>query len=440
MEEKATTLSVENKAKPYNLFKVKKKVITLKDKAVITLTNSTDSKDVNKKRCIVNGSADTIRVSTNNKTWKMLPSGSMVVKYDGTNWCRCPDEDKDDCKSSSESCSSSDSKDDCTDDSWSGPSCSDDSWSQSFSSCSDSDNDDNPVCPPVCPCPNSIIITEDRVGTHPVDIPAGYNVLNYTIVGGGGGGGSGHPRQFDSISGGGGGGGGGSGDLVMGTLSLQGVKSVTLTVGDGGAGGAETDATNGGDSYITLTYFSGPQTTTVVSKGGQAGSNHTPAIFPYGLGNGGGGFNGGGGGGSGGRLEDPFEGDKPGKGGRGTNPLHDGSDGFPITGPITAPVGGDGGNGGCTTGGLGGKGGSFNSGEVTQPLGGGGGGAGSPFSDGKGGNGGSYLGTPAGPGTRGGGGGGGGGDVITEGVRKALVIRVGGGRGGSGRISIVALR
>jgi hypothetical protein len=82
------------------------------------------------------------------------------------------------------------------------------------------------------------IATFTDVGTTTWVAPAGVSSIEYLVVGGGGGGANGYDNA--------GGGGGGGGMVLTGTLTVVPGTSYTVTVGDGGLGGANARANNAG--------------------------------------------------------------------------------------------------------------------------------------------------------------------------------------------------
>jgi hypothetical protein len=140
------------------------------------------------------------------------------------------------------------------------------------------------------------------VGSTTWTAPAGVTSVDYLVVGGGGGGANGYDR--------GGGGGGAAGMMLTGTLSVTPGESYTVTVGNGGTGGADARANNsgttGGDSSFSIVTALGGiggqasrvYTPTAQNTGGAAQISDTTLAQPGG-GGGGGGSGGGGGGASG---------------------------------------------------------------------------------------------------------------------------------------------
>lgn len=125
-------------------------------------------------------------------------------------------------------------------------------------------------------------------------VPAGTRSVEYLVVGAGGGGGNGYDN--------GGGGGGGAGMVLTGSLSVQPNQNLSVFVGTGGSGGANTRANLAGSAgqdsiFASITAFGGGGGLGSRTGGGagnaQVGSSAAPT---GGSGNGGGkGGNGGGG-------------------------------------------------------------------------------------------------------------------------------------------------
>ena len=118
------------------------------------------------------------------------------------------------------------------------------------------------------------------IGSCTWDIPANVNSIDYLVVGGGGGGGTRHS------------GGGGAGGLLQGNASVIGVSTISVTVGDGGAGG---DTAISGMNYALGT--SGETTTvsksvgsgtfaTLNAVGGGGGTTASPSGYVGGSGGG----------------------------------------------------------------------------------------------------------------------------------------------------------
>lgn len=137
------------------------------------------------------------------------------------------------------------------------------------------------------------------VGTTTWTAPANVNSVEYLVVGGGGGAGNGYDNA--------GGGGGGGGMTLTGTLAVVPGTSYTVTVGDGGLGGANARANNAGlpgnnSVFSSITSFGGGNG--LGSRtGGVAGvaqiSNTSSATGGSGSGGGNGGKGGGGASGAG---------------------------------------------------------------------------------------------------------------------------------------------
>jgi len=108
--------------------------------------------------------------------------------------------------------------------------------------------------------------------------PAGVTTIQYRLVGGGGAGGSAHSSYTYS-----GGGGGAGGFVLEGTLEVN--NNVTITIGEGGLGGANLNGQQGGDSTMTM----GGTTFFTAYGGGGGGSGAGSAPKPANGGNGGGG-------------------------------------------------------------------------------------------------------------------------------------------------------
>ena len=111
-----------------------------------------------------------------------------------------------------------------------------------------------------------ITITTSQI----VTVPAGMNSARYELVGGGGGGGGGATGFVEGY-----GGGGGSGAYMSGTISVTPGASLAITIGSGGAGGANTLAGgNGGSSSIGA----------LVTAAGGTGGGGSAANAGYGIG------------------------------------------------------------------------------------------------------------------------------------------------------------
>jgi hypothetical protein len=235
--------------------------------------------------------------------------------------------------------------------------------------------------------------------------PLSYSV-DFLVVAGGAGGGSGN--------GSGGGGGGGAGGYRTSTQTVNGGTVITVTVGDGGAGGiapyTNDDAVAGSNSSI-----SGSGLTTITSAGGGKGG---AAIA-----NGGNGGSGGGGGyvpSTGGNGNTPSTSPSQGNNGGNSGSVRGGGGGGGSS-AVGASVAGD---GYAVPGGAGGAGGagtanSITGSSVTRAGGGGGGAYGTGGSGGSGGGGAgggaSTNGSNSSPANSGSGGGGGGGAANTDG-------------------------
>lgn len=210
------------------------------------------------------------------------------------------------------------------------------------------------------------------VGSTTWTAPAGTTSVEYLVVGGGGGAGNGYDNA--------GGGGGGAGMVLTGTVSVTPGQTYDITVGDGGAGGADARANNPGtagspSAFDTITSLGGGQglgSRTGAAAGAAQVSNTTA---PTGGGGTGGGQGGKGGGGSTG-AGSVNSGATGGSGGAGTSLSILGSS-------ITFGVGGDGGGAGTPTT-------DGNNGTANRGNGGQGGKSGSADSA-KGGNGGSGI-------------------------------------------------
>jgi hypothetical protein len=214
--------------------------------------------------------------------------------------------------------------------------------------------------------------------------PTPYSI-EFLVVAGGGGGGS----RYD-------GGGGGAGGYRTSTQTATVGTVITVTVGDGGAGGTLPNAgTQGSSSSI-----SGSGLTTITSAGGGGGSTHAPNIT---------GSSGGSGGGGAKEIPTGLNGNTP-----STDPSQGNNGGNHVVGGDNGGGGGGasavGGNGSSGDGGVGGAGtaSSITGTSVTRSGGGGGGGDTSGGAGGVGGGGaGSTAEGTAGDANTGGGGGGG---------------------------------
>jgi hypothetical protein len=224
--------------------------------------------------------------------------------------------------------------------------------------------------------------------------------------------------DFLVIAGGGGGayvGGGGAGGYRTSTQSVSGGTVITITVGDGGAGGQlSIQGTSGSNSSI-----SGSGLTTITSAGGGGGGNTGNAGSNGGSG-GGGGYNGAAGGTGNTPSTSPSQGNSGGTGAGAPNYGGGGGGGAGATGSNgTTTVGGAGGNGTASsitgssvTRAGGGGGATYNGGTAGTGGTGGGGAAGvggtngngtaGTVNTGSGGGGASYLNDPGGTGGAGG--------------------------------------
>ena len=104
----------------------------------------------------------------------------------------------------------------------------------------------NTPTPSITPSPTIESFT--TVGTTSWVAPAGVTSVEYLVVAGGGGGGNGYDNA--------GGGGGGAGMVLTGTLSVTPGNSYTVTVGDGGVGGANARANNAGSPGANSVFSS----------------------------------------------------------------------------------------------------------------------------------------------------------------------------------------
>jgi hypothetical protein len=197
------------------------------------------------------------------------------------------------------------------------------------------------------------------VGTTSWTAPVGVTEVEYLVVAGAGGGGNGYDNA--------GGAGGGAGMVLTGSLSVTPGESYTVTVGDGGNGGADTRTNNAGSSgensvFATITALGGGFGAGSRTGGSvglkQVGSTTAPT---GGTGSGGGQAGKGGGGATGDGTSN--SGSTPGTGGAGLTSTISGTS-------VTYGVGGNGGtnlspttNGadGTTNRGNGGNGGSSTS-------------------------------------------------------------------------------
>jgi len=255
-------------------------------------------------------------------------------------------------------------------------------------------------------------------------VTSGGGNVDYLVVGGGGAGGRGDNS-------GSGGGGGGAGRVVEGTITLP-LGSISVTVGNGGTGGALATEANssGGNSQLGSGIIA-----TGGGRGARIGTSPTAAMTGGPGGSGGGGFRSPNAGGSADPVTVGSYGYSGGSGAGGSS-LGDGGGG-----------GGGGGAGGVGSNGAGINGGSGGAGHLStidgssKYYGGGGGGGrhgtGSAGTGGSavGGNGGSTHGGPGSDGSINSGGGGGGG------AQGGSSCTLGGGRcGGAGGSGIVIIR
>lgn len=230
------------------------------------------------------------------------------------------------------------------------------------------------ITPTITPTPTMspilVISAFTAVGSTTWTAPAGVTSVEYLVVGGGGGAGNGYDNA--------GGGGGGAGMVLSGTTSVTPGNTYTVTVGDGGVGGANERANNAGltgnnsvfDSITALGGGNGLGSRT----GGVAGvaqvSNTTSATGGSGSG---GGFGGKGGGGSTGNGSNN-SGTTGGAGGSGTSSSITGS-------AVIYGVGGSGANAGTQNPGVNGTSNTGNGGRAggatsANSTGGGNGGSG----------------------------------------------------------------
>ncbi len=212
-------------------------------------------------------------------------------------------------------------------------------------------------------------------------------LLTIRAIGGGGGGGAGY-SAVAALEYGGGGGGSGYEELI--SIVVPNTTILNITIGTGGAGGTWNPYGAGGNGTATIITLNGLASSTIISAAGGGGASTNNAI------NGGNGYYGGGGGGMIVNVNPPGT---PGIGGTGSQTYYNGQNG---------DASGNGGNGGgsliqngglellsgyaCGGGGgglYGGKGGYYDSTQITpriQPTsgtygGGGGGGFGNTFPD-----------------------------------------------------------
>lgn len=237
------------------------------------------------------------------------------------------------------------------------------------------------------------ILTNGLVKTITFTTPRDYGItfgqrgsVEYTVVGGGGGGGNGKFDNLDPINNIGGGGGGG-GQVSNSVLSVLGVTTYVITVGNGGAGQGGLVSTDGG-----LSSFD-----SIIAPGGKYGVTRPAGSTRGGQGGNSGGGAAGGPGGDG--TVPPFEGgpgSPPGGGGGGASAQDRGGSGAVGTLVNGIYYGGGGGGGGTAAAGAGGNGGGGagggtggegTGGEGTTNTGGGGGGATGTENGGSGGSG-----------------------------------------------------
>jgi hypothetical protein len=147
------------------------------------------------------------------------------------------------------------------------------------------------------PSPTDTITIQSftTIGTTSWTAPAGVTSVEYLVVGGGGGAGNGYDNA--------GGGGGGAGMVLTGTTLVTPGNSYTITVGDGGTGGANARANNPGTSGNNSVFGSitalGGGNGLGSRTGGSAGSAQIGSTTAATGGSGsGGGFGGKGGGGA----------------------------------------------------------------------------------------------------------------------------------------------
>ena len=147
------------------------------------------------------------------------------------------------------------------------------------------------------PSPTDTITIQSftTIGTTSWTAPAGVTSVEYLVVGGGGGAGNGYDNA--------GGGGGGAGMVLTGTTLVTPGDSYTITVGDGGTGGANARANNPGTSGNNSVFGSitalGGGNGLGSRTGGSAGSAQIGSTTAATGGSGsGGGFGGKGGGGA----------------------------------------------------------------------------------------------------------------------------------------------
>lgn len=181
-------------------------------------------------------------------------------------------------------------------------------------------------------------------GTYTLTVPSGKPSMRVTLLGGGGGGGGGGASNYSipmAAVGGGGGGGGGAGTYASASYSLTAGDTVTINVGNGGAGGNGAAGSSGAASTVSA-----------------------PGVYLSAAGGSGGGVGGnGGGGGAGGSIG----------GSNGTSGVAEVYDGLAQMSPA---AGGNGGAGGSSAYGTRGAGAGQNAAGSNGTVGCGGGGGG----------------------------------------------------------------
>ncbi len=215
-----------------------------------------------------------------------------------------------------------------------------------------------------------VVETFTTVGSTTWTAPIGVTSVEYLVVAGGGGGGNGYDNA---------GGGGGAGGMVLtGTINITPGQSYTITVGDGGVGGANARANNAGTDgensvFGSITALGGGQGQGS-RTGGVAGSAQVSnTTAPTGGSGSGGGFGGKGGGGAGG-AGSSNSGTTGGAGGSGVSSSLSGTS-------VTYGAGGAGANAGTQNSGVNGTSNRGNGGRAggatsTNSTGGGNGGSG----------------------------------------------------------------
>jgi hypothetical protein len=168
--------------------------------------------------------------------------------------------------------------------------------------------------------------------------PTGVSRVAYLVVGGGGGAGNGYDNA--------GGGGGGGGMVLTGNLDVTAGQNYTVTVGDGGIGGADTRTNNPGlpgenSVFDTITALGGGQGLGSRTGGTAGAAQISTTTAPTGGSGSGGGFGGKGGGGANGAGSNN-SGASGGTGGAGVSSSITGS-------AITYGAGGAGGGAGSPT-------------------------------------------------------------------------------------------